>query len=1190
IRTAHGAREAAAAGADDLVLGAGRHLHAVGRAGRVELAGRARRALRGGARIVDAAAAAAREAGAAAVDAHVGDAHADALHHGADLARRAAEPGARIGRALAADADVALRAHAAGHGARAVLAERAGRAHHVEARIGLAHRRRADADLSRRAALRLARVVDARAELALEARRAVHRRARIGAHGVAVVVDVAELSHRAHLLLARVGDADVHRLQADEAARARELAARARRVAVALVAHEARGAVAVGVGHAGAVGGDAVALVRHRRHLALTHDRAVHARGRAGVARRRGAGGGEHGAGQRRERRARRAADDADARIHQVGRLVGHAVAVVVDAVAHLGLRPDGLHAGEPVRSGARLGRDALVDGAARPVGVAGARLAVAGDVVVDRSVAVVVGAVAGLGLRADRARAHAEARGARARFAGGPAGGAARVRRGAARRGVALLRAVGAEADARRAGGERIARAREVIDDAVAVLIGAVANFRDRAGAAEAEQLVGVDVHRRGGARRDRIGGARAGGRVDLLAAEGLARHAVADVRAAVEAGVGQVVVGDAVAVVVAAVARLGLRHAGRVARGARAGAARAGHERRAVVDHAVAVVVLAVARLGDGAERRVGGARLRAAHLAQRIGGAHERARGEAVRAGERAVVARVGRVRIRAAGAVDQDVGERLVARAVAVVVGVVAFLDEHRRADDVGERGLDVGGAVGEARLAGAAGGGDGVERRGRRSAEREADDVDLVERARAGHRGGDEALRRGDRAGGLVAVERRIDRAVGAAFTGVEAVGHLHQHVRAAGDLRVGPAGLDGVVPGDRGARGAGERGRAVGAQLGIDHERARRGVVLGAVEPREDLRVRVGRRRIDDDEAAVALAGRVVDAAAAGALVRGRALRRARARARLGRAAGERRALPRHRAGAVGVGVADLRIGAQPGAGGALRAARAAVRQRQHVDVGARGVLFPVVRAVVAQVGQRAAHAAGAKLAVGAVELGGAAAGAAGANVRRALVGARAPVRGEAARAHRAVGSRVAHQAPLDVAGAVERVRERLLGGEHAAVLPVEARAADAGRPAAERAARDATRRHAAVPCRLVGLRVLVQQRPVAERRVVVGEVIDHRPRRVDHDHDARLDLRLRRGASADEQRRHASHEPDTDGEPHGCYSLFSDLFSSPLSPGFCGVLGSSTMWNSTRRLASRPALVLLSAIGADGP
>src|SRR5581483_1433919 len=794
IRTAHGAREAAAAGADDLVLGAGRHLHAVGRAGRVELAGRARRALRGGARIVDAAAAAAREAGAAAVDAHVGDAHADALHHGADLARRAAEPGARIGRALAADADVALRAHAAGHGARAVLAERAGRAHHVEARIGLAHRRRADADLSRRAALRLARVVDARAELALEARRAVHRRARIGAHGVAVVVDVAELSHRAHLLLARVGDADVHRLQADEAARARELAARARRVAVALVAHEARGAVAVGVGHAGAVGGDAVALVRHRRHLALTHDRAVHARGRAGVARRRGAGGGEHGAGQRRERRARRAADDADARIHQVGRLVGHAVAVVVDAVAHLGLRPDGLHAGEPVRSGARLGRDALVDGAARPVGVAGARLAVAGDVVVDRSVAVVVdavaglgclgdaadadlgaadareraelaaragagvgavgvvarraarhvdprighvvvdravavvvGAVAGLGLRADRARAHAEARGARARFAGGPAGGAARVRRGAARRGVALLRAVGAEADARRAGGERIARAREVIDDAVAVLIGAVANFRDRAGAAEAEQLVGVDVHRRGGARRDRIGGARAGGRVDLLAAEGLARHAVADVRAAVEAGVGQVVVGDAVAVVVAAVARLGLRHAGRVARGARAGAARAGHERRAVVDHAVAVVVLAVARLGDGAERRVGGARLRAAHLAQRIGGAHERARGEAVRAGERAVVARVGRVRIRAAGAVDQDVGERLVARAVAVVVGVVAFLDEHRRADDVGERGLDVGGAVGEARLAGAAGGGDGVERRGRRSAEREADD-------------------------------------------------------------------------------------------------------------------------------------------------------------------------------------------------------------------------------------------------------------------------------------------------------------------------------------------------------------------------------------------------------------------------------------------------------------------------------
>src|SRR5439155_14294530 len=138
-----------------------------------------------------------------------------------------------------------------------------------EARIGLAHRRRAGADLARRAALRLARVVDARAQLADEARRAIHGCTRIRAHRHAVVVDVAELARRAVLLHARVGDAQVVRRQADEAARAGELAARARLVAVALVAHEARGAVAVHVGHAGAVGGDAVADVGLRLHLAL---------------------------------------------------------------------------------------------------------------------------------------------------------------------------------------------------------------------------------------------------------------------------------------------------------------------------------------------------------------------------------------------------------------------------------------------------------------------------------------------------------------------------------------------------------------------------------------------------------------------------------------------------------------------------------------------------------------------------------------------------------------------------------------------------------------------------------------------------------------------------------------------------------------------------------------------------------
>src|SRR5262249_26068050 len=146
----------------------------------------------------------------------------------------------------------------------AVVAELAVRAGHARARIGLAHRRRAHADLAGRAALRLARCVGAHALLADGPRRARDLGAGIDADELTGPgVELAELAGRAVELLALVGHAQVGLGVADEPARAGELAARAGQHAGAHVALEARRAVAVHVDHAGAVGGDAVALVGH---------------------------------------------------------------------------------------------------------------------------------------------------------------------------------------------------------------------------------------------------------------------------------------------------------------------------------------------------------------------------------------------------------------------------------------------------------------------------------------------------------------------------------------------------------------------------------------------------------------------------------------------------------------------------------------------------------------------------------------------------------------------------------------------------------------------------------------------------------------------------------------------------------------------------------------------------------------
>src|SRR5262249_2073088 len=140
------------------------------------------------------------------------------------------------------------------------------------------------------------------------------------------------------------------------------------------------------------------------------------------------------------------------------------------------------------------------------------------------------------------------------------------------------LLRTATADADILRAGGAVVTGTRVAVDDAVAVVVEAVA-----------------------GIRRLRVRPAAAGQRRRRRAGVGAHRRpelADADVRAALLADVRRHVVLDAVAVVVDAVAHLGERDAALAA---------AGH----VVDDAVAVVVDAVAHLGArGArgERRTG------------------------------------------------------------------------------------------------------------------------------------------------------------------------------------------------------------------------------------------------------------------------------------------------------------------------------------------------------------------------------------------------------------------------------------------------------------------------------------------------------------------------------------------------------------------------------------------------------
>src|SRR6185436_6984909 len=94
----------------------------------------------------------------------------------------------------------------------------------------------------------------------------------------------------------------------------------------------------------------------------------------------------------------------------------------------------------------------------------------------------------------------------------------------------------------------------------------------------------------------------------------------------------------------------------------------------------------------LGDAGAGAVAAAH-RAADLAELIGRALELAVG--------------GAVADRAVGAGGVDVGIRLVADVVAVIVDVVALLHQHRRDHDIGERPLDVRLVVGEGRLGGAA---------------------------------------------------------------------------------------------------------------------------------------------------------------------------------------------------------------------------------------------------------------------------------------------------------------------------------------------------------------------------------------------------------------------------------------------------------------------------------------------------
>ncbi len=213
------------------------------------------------------------------------------------------------------------------------------------------------------------------------------------------------------------------------------------------------------VGRAVAVVVDAVTHLGLRVDAALADDGAVHASRHSGGARRR-----------------IEAAGLADAE----GRLVHLTVAVVVDPVADLGARTDEADAltAALLRALFALAVHAVIEVG----GLTRGHTQDGRDAVVDDAVAVVVDAVADLGLRAVRARAEAAAREARA-------GLTHRLTREGARRGARAVH-----------GGESAARDGHdaLVDDAVAVVVAAVADLGgggDQADVVADRALVGLAV-----------------------------------------------------------------------------------------------------------------------------------------------------------------------------------------------------------------------------------------------------------------------------------------------------------------------------------------------------------------------------------------------------------------------------------------------------------------------------------------------------------------------------------------------------------------------------------------------------------------------------------------------------------------------------------------------------------------------
>ena len=360
-----------------------------------------------------------------------------------------------------------------------------------------------------------------------------------------------------------------------------------------------------------------------------------------------------------------RAADRAT--VAPEGAIVHGAITVVVEAVADLGASSAGRHGADRraglVRGVADLHTGALADARATLADVA----AVGPEgAVIDGTVAVVVDAIAGLGLR----RLVGDT-GVGARDAGGEA-----LRADAGSAGVA---------------GDAAARV-AIVDGAVAVVVEAIA------------ELGGEREHLADAAREaaDRAG-------LNAGAADAHARgrgHAV--VAGAGDRSAGRIFVGAAVAVVVEAIAALEARRPQRLADnaagGADGGSLRAdalltgGAERArlgvSVVYRAVAVVIDAVAELGR--ERK---------HLAH---AAAEVARVAALHAA--AADANAGRCRNTVvAGAGDRIAKVILVTKAVAIVVEAVAdlFVWQQKRQALESRRGADRGALGTDAELAGGA---------------------------------------------------------------------------------------------------------------------------------------------------------------------------------------------------------------------------------------------------------------------------------------------------------------------------------------------------------------------------------------------------------------------------------------------------------------------------------------------------